>query len=182
MTLQRQPGGSVAVQHVDAFIYNTLWELPALADPAGHEGAENRLYPPPYLPGEATEALLADWEEYVRPELEETLGNAFTRVLADLESATREPAPEPTLPSGESGSEPPPAPPSRWTLAIPAEHVEDWFRAMNAARLVMSQRHECHRTDTEYFLKAIADGETARLAQYGLLTAMCDWWITALMQ
>lgn len=83
-------------------------------------------------------------------------------------AADQDPAPEP--------------PPQRWTFTIPAEHIEDWFRAMNAARLVMSQRHECHRSDMEYILETIESGSTTRLVQYGLLTSLCDWWITALLR
>jgi hypothetical protein len=203
MTLQRQPDGSVSVRQLNAFEYNTLWELPALADPQDHAGARRRLYPPPYLKGEATPELRADWEEFVLPDLEEQLGETFARVLADLEKAVHESPPESSgdqteaAPGEQPGSEAEedredddgeeekqeaPAPRQHWTFLIPKEHIEDWFRAMNAARLVMSSRYECHRQDMDYILKAVNSGETARLVQYELLTGLCDWWVKALMR
>jgi hypothetical protein len=218
MRIHKQPGGSVLVRYANAFEFHTLWQLPELASTAGHDGAENRLYPPPFAAEEATPEQQEDWDEYVRPELEELFGTSFAHVLADLEKAARDAPPEPRefpvrkprrrvpqepvivapappeiLPPRRAGEPPatkPPAaapPPQKpeapalWTFAIPAEHVEDWFRAMNAARLVLSERHDCHRDDFDYVLRMFNSGNVP-YHQYRLLTGMCGWWVEALMR
>lgn len=187
MHCQRQSDGSVLLRHINAFEYNTFWELQSLADPADHLDAKNRLYPPPYLKSEASEETRNDWDEFVRTELELQLGASMTNVLADLDKAIHETTGETTEDEDgedddEAEEEESKAPPTRWTFTIPAEHVEDWFRAMNAARLVMSQRYESHRTDFNYVVAAVNSGSTSRLVQYELLTSLCDWWLQALMR
>lgn len=73
-----------------------------------------------------------------------------------------------------------PRPPS-WSLTIPADHVEDWFRAMNQARLVLSSTHEAHRTDNDYIARMFMSGRMQTVLQYELLTSLCGWWIEALL-
>lgn len=72
--------------------------------------------------------------------------------------------------------------PPRWELTIPAAHVEDWYRAMNQARLMLSTKHEAHRRDDEHITRLLASGRIESLIQDQLLTAMCGWWVEVLMQ
>ena len=78
-------------------------------------------------------------------------------------------------------SEPLDSPP-RWELAIPAAHVEDWYRAMNQARLILAETHNAHRTDDEHIARLFMSGRMEPLIQYELLTALCGWWVEALMK
>jgi len=77
--------------------------------------------------------------------------------------------------------EPPEAPP-RWEFTIPAAHVEDWYRAMNQARLILSERHAAHRTDDDHIARLFMTGRMEPLIQYELLTTLCGWWVEALMR
>ena len=70
----------------------------------------------------------------------------------------------------------------RWEFTIPAAHVEDWYRAMNQARLMLSERHEAHRGDDEHIAKLFMSGRMETLIQYELLTALCGWWVEVLMK
>lgn len=77
---------------------------------------------------------------------------------------------------------PEPEAPLRWEFTIPVSHVEDWYRAMNQARLILSERHAAHRTDDEHIARLFMSGRIEPLIQYELLTAMCSWWVDALMR
>lgn len=72
--------------------------------------------------------------------------------------------------------------PLRWEFTIPAAHVEDWYRAMNQARLILSERHAAHRTDDEHIARLFMSGRMEPLIQYELLTALCGWWVEVLMR
>ena len=74
-----------------------------------------------------------------------------------------------------------PEPPQTWQLTVPASHVDDWYRAMNQARLMLSERHEAHRTDNTHIARMFVSGKMEMLVQYELLTALCGWWVDALM-
>lgn len=78
--------------------------------------------------------------------------------------------------------EAPPELPLRWEFTIPAAHVEDWYRAMNQARLILSERHAAHRTDDEHIARLLMSGRMESLIQYELLTALCGWWVEVLMR
>lgn len=72
--------------------------------------------------------------------------------------------------------------PPRWEFTIPAEHVEDWYRAMNQARLMLSTKHEAHRRDDEHIARLLASGRIESLIQDQLLTDLCGWWVEVLMR
>ena len=80
----------------------------------------------------------------------------------------------------ESGSEKPKEPEPLWELTVPAKHVEDWYRAMNQARLVLSSAKGAHRRDNEYIQRMLASGQIEMLIYYELLTSLCGWWVDVL--
>ena len=73
-------------------------------------------------------------------------------------------------------------PPPHWEFTVPAAHVEDWYRAMNQARLMLSTKHGTHRHDDEHVLHLLATGRIELLIQDKLLENLCGWWVEVLMQ
>jgi len=176
MTLQRQPDGSVRIAQLDDWHLNVLRRIPLLADPGDDEKALCRVYPAPYDAGEATPEQQADWAEYVQPELQSLFETSLDRVNQDLRTAHLS---EPPPPGTDAALLEPAAP--EWTVNVPAAHVEDWFRAMNQARLVLSSSREAHRTDQEYLAGMLLKGEIELLIQYEMLTALCGWWVEVIL-
>jgi len=201
MTLQRLPDGSVQVAHLDEWHLQMLRSIPSLASAGEDREVRNGLFPRPFSPGDATEENFRDWDELVRPELEQLFTDSLQHVAKDLEQAEPEPvAPTPPGNTGESSDSAPPAParkrrkgarstqsppasPSvQWGFKIPADHVEDWYRAMNQARLMLSAKHEAHRTDNAHIASMFISGKMEALIQYELLTGLCSWWVDALLR
>ena len=210
MRITRTPDGTVHLSRINEWELRTLRSLPGIADPGEDEAALRRLYPAPFQAGEATEENQEDWAELVQPELEQLFESSLERVADDVKTALLEaPSPdglqddeeddeeededgeiEPEESSGESEDETEdleePAgvteQPPRWELTIPAAHVEDWYRAMNQARLMLSTKHEAHRRDDEHIARLLASGRIESLIQDQLLTAMCGWWVEVLMR
>lgn len=111
---------------------------PWLADPIS--GAED----------EETAALRDDWENFVRPDLMASSQREVEILIADLAKA------EPM--GSQTGSAPPNPDPEGnededdddlffasmdpgFRIAIPADHVEAWYGALNQARLAIESRH-----------------------------------------
>lgn len=212
MKITRLPDGSVHLSQMDEWQLRTLRSLPGLADPGDDEAALRRLYPAPFEAGETTEEQKEDWAELVQPELEQLFESSLERVSADVKNARLElpppameedeelgvekprpvRAPEPALRNRPRRPRPatirpqetegPPEAAPRWEFTIPAAHVEDWYRAMNQARLILSERHAAHRTDDKHIAQLFMTGRMEPLIQYELLTALCGWWVEALMR
>jgi hypothetical protein len=195
MTMQRLPDGSVRISALDDWHLNALRRIPSLADPGDDEKALRRIYPAPYTAGEATQEQQEDWAEYVQPELESLFATSIQRMAADLQTAHLSvPPPEPPAedapaPNAGAGAgkntrkrlKPKVDTAPEWSISIPADHIEDWFRAMNQARLVLSASKEAHRHDDAHVAAMLLKGELDLLIQYELLTGMCDWWVGALL-
>jgi hypothetical protein len=207
MTLYRLEDGSVRVAHLDEWHLDMLRSIPALASAGDDEKARQRLFPLPFERGDVTEEHLRDWDELVRPDLERLFTDSLQRVADDLQKAAPE---EPDLkearessPSSEGtpeasdaaqSAEPPPPrrrrrkgpgisppAPARWSFLIPAAHVEDWYRAMNQARLMLSEKYEAHRMDDAHIAGMFISGNMEPLIQYELFTGLCSWWVNSLL-
>jgi hypothetical protein len=195
MTLQRLPDGSVQVANLDEWHLQVLRSIPALTSADGNEEARRRLFPRPFSPGDATEEHFHDWDEFVRPGLEQLFADSVQHVAQDIDTAAPEEPSQPKKEAAPTGDSPPKkrrkaargpgiSPPQtvRWGFKIPADHVEDWFRAMNQARLMLSAKHEAHRTDNAHIASMFINGKMETLIQYELLTGLCSWWVDALLR
>ena len=185
--------GSVHLSQVNEWELRTLRSLPGIADPGDDEASLRRLYPAPFVAGEATEEQQEDWAEFVQPDLEQLFETSLERVAADVKKANLQPPStvesgmDDTEPDEDDSEEPSPvdeeaAAALHWEFTIPVAHVEDWYRAMNQARLMLSERHEAHRSDDEHIAKLFMTGHMETLIQYELLTALCGWWVEVLMK
>lgn len=206
MTLQRLPNGSVRIARLDEWHLEALRTIPQIADPGDDEKALRRVFPAPFAAGEATPEQQEDWVEYVQPDLQALFEGSLERVAGDLKTVHVS-APEDTDDQEEDeddeddeddveeeededdddegeeeDSKDVAIRPPRWELTVPAAHVEDWFRAMNQARLVLSSAKEAHRTDQEYVTRMLVSGELEVLIRYEMLTAMCGWWVEVMLR
>ncbi len=196
MRISLLPNGSVHLSQVNEWELRTLRSLPGIADPGDNEAALRRLYPAPFEAGEATGEQQEDWAEFVQPDLEQLFESSLERVAADVKKARLQPpaVAKADPDDGESEDEAPlddggeapvddnvsAAP--RWEFTVPPAHADDWYRAMNQARLMLSERHEAHRSDDEHIAKLFTTGNMEPLIQYELLTALCGWWVAVIMK
>ncbi len=119
--ITRQPDGSAAIKGLFPLHVEALVEVPELLEKPEGE-ARQRLFPDPSDDAKQRE----DWERLVRPELFALLASAKEIVARDLKGLV------PTTPLG---------PVPRWNLTVPAQHVNAWISALNAARLALGARH-----------------------------------------
>jgi hypothetical protein len=117
----------------DAF-FQQLKSLPQACDPAGSVSIEQRLYPSPILDPTSLDdmAAIEDWENYVKPDLEQGNRDAIQTVMDDLEMA------QSTTDDEES---------NWYEFEVPAQHMQDWHHALNVARLVMSGKYRLPLTE-----------------------------------
>jgi hypothetical protein len=105
-----------------------LQRIPEAADPTGNPGAERRLFPesPLGMPAlrDEDEGVVADWKEFVEPELRMQFRKALDVVREDLgriEKRTRKSL-------------------RFHSLTIPKSHADHWCSALNQARIVLHER------------------------------------------
>jgi len=95
------------------------------ADPASCPEAEKRLFPES-VEGKDDEAFdaAADWKEFVVPDLRTQFHEALDQFESDLKRARKK----------RIGLL------ARYQVDIPMSHVEQWFSALNQARLVLQEK------------------------------------------
>ena len=97
------------------------------ADPTACPEAEERLFP---SPAEGTEdevnEAVADWKEFVVPDLRSQFNEALDQLEADLAQATK----------SRSRMK------DRYRVEIRSDHAALWFSALNQARLVLQEKHK----------------------------------------
>lgn len=117
----RREDGSVAIEGLFPLHVAALVEVPDLLEkPEG--AARDRLFPEP----SDDDDQRADWERLVRPELFALLASAREILLRDLRGL---------------GPAEPLAGVPRWNVTVPAQHVNAWISALNAARLALGAEH-----------------------------------------
>jgi len=152
MRLSLLPDGIISFTQMHPLEANALLSIPQNADPTEIPEAEDRLYPRPLDESsrgdvDPIEAIVTeeDWKEYVVPELRELFDGSMERVKESLKQLG--PAPQEKLDDDDEDDEDDEdddaekkSSPANFALKISTEIAEDWYRAMNQARLVMSQK------------------------------------------
>jgi hypothetical protein len=179
MYSQRLPDGAVTLHDVNPWALHTFQSIAQLGDPTGHAGAEARIFQRPVVAEDATPEMLDEWREYVVPELQSLFQNAVDTVIADVAAAKVDETPAVADEDDDDLEADPDEP--RFIIHIPADHVEDWYRALNQARLCMSERHGIDSDRQSLLLELIASGQVDVLFQYELFTGFQDWLIRAVM-
>ncbi|NOY00707.1 MAG: hypothetical protein GXP30_13410 [Verrucomicrobia bacterium] len=184
-----------------------LQRLPVLVNElSADEGALLRLYPDPIRESEEearegsgvdedeNESVVADWKNYVRPELETLFDEARRVVATDLERAQQFQE-EGSVDEGEAGEQ------VFYSLEVSGEHVEQWNSTLNQARLLMNEVYDLadsERRLAEGLMEVSADAEEPGvgedrsrqaqaypkwllLAQYGFYGAVQSFLIDTLM-
>ncbi len=149
MRLSLLPDGIISFTQMHPLEANALLSIPQNADPTEIPEAEDRLYPRPLDESsrgdvDPIEAIATeeDWKEFVVPELRELFDGSMERVkesLKQLGPASQEEMGENEEDEEDDDTEKKSSH-ANFALKISTEIAEDWFRAMNQARLVMSQK------------------------------------------
>jgi len=145
-----------------------LRDIRGAADTAGCQEAENRIYQKPLVDGGDgdEEEFLSDWDDFVTESFREQFLSAVSVVEADLINVVREAEEEDAADDGDGDEhegfedfdeefEPSleefvnPESQPYFRLEIPIAHTEEWFGALNQARLVLSARYRLHQGDDE---------------------------------
>ena len=125
LSLRRNADGSLAVSRIPPLLDAVLRELPSFLGPEQPDAAKKRLFPDPGGDPEQVE----EWRRTQHPELFALLADARAIVERDLASLT----------IARGGSK----------LSIPADHLNAWISALNAARLALGAVHEVTSADME---------------------------------
>lgn len=253
MRFRRLPDRTIEFSLISPWELKTLRSVPGLADPSGVPGAHERLFPDPIVKADADPDHLADWREYVVPDLAELFRSSLDVITSDVMNAEEtevieEPARkasgrkrrnasadedednddddldelEDLLSAGDDSedgdeeedldgdevedekdedsdeeeeedhddedgdegeeSESPRPPRMAWRFIVPAENIDHWYRGVNQARLVMSQRFGI---DSEQGISAeqiFSTGNFERYLQYEMLTALASWLVPFILE
>jgi len=134
LLLSRLPAGQVRL----------LKLIPMHADPSGLPAAAEKLFQDAVHSPQDDQDYQAnvDWREHVVPDLEQQFAQQLDVVTEDLKNVRKSGG---TAPGSEN-----------FEFLIPYEHVDDWYGALNQARLVMQERHHFPELDsTEALMKLL---------------------------
>ncbi len=126
--------GNLRFLDVPEAFFQQLLSLPTACDPSGSASIEQRLYPAPVPEPASLDDLEIndDWDNYVKPDLEEGNRQAIETVLDDLDCAQSTP--------DDEGS-------NWYEFEVPAVHMTHWHQAINLARLVMAGKYRLPLTE-----------------------------------
>lgn len=163
-------------------------ELPNIA--AGddfHPGSRERLFPSPFdtntLINEDTYSQLEDWEEFVRPDLEDTFSRARDTVREDLNRVrTLSPEEHPEVEAFEwlgAGLE-------LRRVDVATVHTEAWYSVLNQARLLMNEEYGLADSDDRVIaqtegIESLDQDRVILLAQYELYSVLQSILIESIM-
>lgn len=136
----RREDGSAAIEGLFPLHVAALVEIPELLEKPDGD-VRRRLFPDPSDEAKQKE----DWDRLVRPELFALLASARDVLLRDLK--------------GLELAEPMEGVP-RWNVTIPAQHVNAWISALNAARLALGAQHD---VETEKDLRPELEEKDGRI-------------------
>ncbi|MCG3148878.1 MAG: hypothetical protein PCFJNLEI_02327 [Verrucomicrobiae bacterium] len=127
--LRVQPDGpkNLRITGIDPVVLDSLFALPEILELRDKPAARDRLLP---VPTADNEALNADWQQNVTPDLRHLFVTASETVLRDL-----------------TGVEPDPRAKQLQQLTFPAEHLNAWLSAVNQARLILGELHHVTEAD-----------------------------------
>jgi hypothetical protein len=152
MIVGKDNKGALVLAEVDPHLERLLVELPAVSVRTTHAKAERRLFPVP----SHDEKLAAEWEDFVRPELETWFHDACDIVQSDLQRR-RQPW------EGEEGV----------TIRIPQKHIDAWLNCLARARLILNEEEGFTEAELESIPQSFEskrDVALFRLAFYGLIS------------
>jgi hypothetical protein len=115
----RTPDGDLVLSGLSPWLVAAIFELPGILAAEPSDEVRKRLYP---SPSEDNEAMDEEWARLVHPELFALLASAREIVERDI---------------------------GNLSLTVPADHVQAWISALNAARLTLAETHGVEEDDLE---------------------------------
>jgi len=174
--------------------WELLSELPNIAsgDSFSRE-TRDRLFPSPISPETLVDEEVADqvedWDEFVRPDIQESFTNDRDRVRADLGRAeiidpSEFLSPE-QIEEWDAGF------PDLRRLPIPIPHTEAWYSSLNQARILLNEEHDLADSEERLALHEDEIGDAVEqldpervmlLARYELFSAIQVLLVEKVMQ
>ena len=147
--------------------WELIRELPEVA--AGTrfgDKARERLFPSPLsdevIADESTLTQIEDWDELIRPELEESFAQARFIVEKDLRKARAVPFHEviPVEIAEEILEEAGVMMPDHllYRVDVPHEHTEPWYSTLNQARLLMNEEYDLADAEERMLIRSLGAG------------------------
>ena len=87
MRFRRLPDRTIEFSLISPWELKTLRSIPGFADPSGVPGAKERLFPDPVIEADADPDHLADWREYVVPDLADLFRSSLDVITSDVANA-----------------------------------------------------------------------------------------------
>lgn len=166
--------------------WQLIRELPEVA--AGirfGDKARDRLFPSPLseevIADESTLSQVEDWEELIRPELEESFAQARFIVEKDLQNVRSVPLDEviplSVPPDGLDGAEFEMPALQFHRIDVPHEHTEPWYSTLNQARLLMNEEYDLADAEERMLIRSLGAGSMDEermllFAQYELFSVV----------
>ncbi len=166
--------------------WELIQQLPDLASGRHlHQRSRDRLFPSPIsddvIADENTLTQIEDWDELIRPELEEAFSQARLIVGQDLKQVRRLSIDE-LFDEGSyvddmeevnflTGSN------SAYRIEVPLEHTEPWYSTLNQARLLMNEEYDIAGAEERFIAKTVGmkglnDERMLLIAQYELYSVL----------
>lgn len=166
--------------------WHLIRELPEIA--AGTrfgDKARERLFPSPLseevIADESTLSQVEDWEELIRPELEESFAQARFIVEKDLKNARAIPLDErePSDGTADGWEEAGYGMPLQqlYRVEVPHDHTEPWYSTLNQARLLMHEEYDLADAEERMLIRSLGTGSMDEermllFAQYELFSVV----------
>ncbi len=143
-------------------------QLPDAADFSQSKNARQRILPEPT---DEDPDVVADWKEFIQPDLETQFRQAIDTVSRDLEQA-EEYEDEGVL---------------LHRLAVPVENAETWYTVLNQARLVLNEEHKIADAEKKLFFgeenpSDLGEKRWLLMVQYRVYAAIQEFLLTTLME
>ncbi len=143
-------------------------QLPETADFTQSQKGRKRILPDPT---EEDEEFVADWKDYVQPELETQFKEEIETVSKDLAGAEE---------YEEDGV-------VLHRIQVPNEHAEIWYSVLNQARLILNEEHNIANAEFELFLgeqnpTEMGEKRWLLMVQYRVFGAIQEFLLTSLME
>ncbi|MEO0414624.1 MAG: DUF2017 family protein [Verrucomicrobiota bacterium] len=135
--------------------------LPVIA--SGQEfddSVRETLYPSPIVGGEDSPEhfeALEDWNDFVRPDIQEGFEAAQTVVIKDITSVKNDELEDLTDEELEELPDELKEGPL-WKVEVDRKHTEAWYSTLNQARILMNEAHDLSQSE-ERFALMMGDGE-----------------------
>ena len=166
--------------------WQLIHELPEIAAGTRYgDKARERLFPSPLseevIADESTLSQIEDWDELIRPELEESFALARFIVEKDLRNVRSVPF-EAVIPLDSTQAELDEVEfelPAQqfYRVDVPHEHTEPWYSTLNQARLLMNEEYDLADAEERMLIRSLGagsidEGRMLLFAQYELFSVV----------